>query len=124
MAEFTAKDVKCTWDLIAGTAPEKILAEVYQRYQDRLVQSHALDFDDLILRTVQLLQNLPEVAKALAEGVCRDYTLRQLPGLNHLFQTSKSGSPAEYGAIQETMAPVALWTISEWILDHTVGQRG
>jgi len=47
----------------AGTAPEKILAEVYQRYQDRLVQSHALDFDDLILRTVQLLQNLPDVAE-------------------------------------------------------------
>jgi pimeloyl-ACP methyl ester carboxylesterase len=64
-------------------------------------------------------QNLPEVAKALAEGVCRDYTLRQLPGLNHLFQTSKTGSPSEYGSIQETMAPVALEAISAWILKRT-----
>ncbi|HEX8768534.1 MAG TPA: UvrD-helicase domain-containing protein, partial [Jatrophihabitans sp.] len=47
----------------AGTAPEKVLAEVYQRYQSRLIESHALDFDDLIMRTVHLLQGLPEVAE-------------------------------------------------------------
>ena len=44
----------------ASTAPEKVLAEVYQRYQSRLTESHALDFDDLIMRTVSLLQGLPE----------------------------------------------------------------
>jgi DNA helicase-2/ATP-dependent DNA helicase PcrA len=47
----------------AGTAPEKVLAEVYQRYQSRLTESQALDFDDLIMRTVNLLQGLPEVAE-------------------------------------------------------------
>ena len=47
----------------AGTAPEKVLAEVYQRYQSRLTESQALDFDDLIMRTVSLLQGLPEVAE-------------------------------------------------------------
>ncbi len=47
----------------AGTAPEKVLAEVYTRYQSRLTESHAMDFDDLIMRTVALLQGLPEVAE-------------------------------------------------------------
>jgi pimeloyl-ACP methyl ester carboxylesterase len=67
-------------------------------------------------------ENLPEVAKALAEGVCKDFTLTQILGANHLFQTCKTGSPSEYGRIQETMSPVVLWTISDWILERTVGK--
>jgi fermentation-respiration switch protein FrsA (DUF1100 family) len=31
-----------------------------------------------------------------------------LPGLNHLFQTAKSGLPSEYVTIEETFAPAAL----------------
>ena len=42
----------------------------------------------------------------------------QLPGLNHLFQTSQTGAVAEYGQIEETIAPVALETMSKWILKH------
>ena len=37
----------------AGTATEKVLAEVYERYQRRLAESSALDFDDLIMTTVR-----------------------------------------------------------------------
>ncbi len=44
-----------------------------------------------------------------------------LPGLNHLFQTSTTGAPAEYGQIEETMAPAALEAISTWI-HETVGR--
>ncbi len=43
----------------------------------------------------------------------------KLPKLNHLFQTSQTGSPAEYSKIEETIAPVALETMSDWILKHT-----
>ncbi len=68
-------------------------------------------------------ENLPEVAKALAEGVCKDFTVRQLPALNHLFQTCKTGSPSEYGRIQETMSPRVLWAVSDWILERTVGKE-
>ncbi|MFI2755169.1 DNA helicase PcrA [Cellulomonas sp. P22] len=39
------------------------LAQVYQRYQARLRQAHALDFDDLIMQTVHLLQAFPQVAE-------------------------------------------------------------
>ncbi|MFD1716639.1 UvrD-helicase domain-containing protein [Georgenia deserti] len=39
------------------------LAEAYRLYQDRLRQAHALDFDDLIMSTVHLLQAFPSVAE-------------------------------------------------------------
>jgi hypothetical protein len=61
-------------------------------------------------------QNLPPIRAALAHDA--DATIVELPGLNHLFQPAKTGSPAEYGQIEETIAPVALDTITDWILKH------
>jgi hypothetical protein len=40
----------------------------------------------------------------------------ELTGLNHLFQTAKTGSPAEYAQIDETISPVALDKMANWIL--------
>jgi superfamily I DNA/RNA helicase len=42
---------------------EKTIAEAYALYQDRLRRANALDFDDLIMTTVTLLQLFPEVAE-------------------------------------------------------------
>jgi pimeloyl-ACP methyl ester carboxylesterase len=64
-------------------------------------------------------EHLAEIGKALKEAGNSDVTLKEFPFLNHLFQTSKTGAPAEYATIQETMAPVVLRTISEWILKRT-----
>ncbi|SHG01914.1 DNA helicase-2 / ATP-dependent DNA helicase PcrA [Jatrophihabitans endophyticus] len=50
------------WADKATNATEKVLADVYTRYQARLRDSHALDFDDLIMTSVHLLQNFPDVA--------------------------------------------------------------
>jgi pimeloyl-ACP methyl ester carboxylesterase len=63
--------------------------------------------------------NLPAIAKALAAGGNKDHEVKELPKLNHLFQTAKTGSLAEYHAIEETIATVALETVSTWILKHT-----
>jgi pimeloyl-ACP methyl ester carboxylesterase len=63
--------------------------------------------------------NLPAIERALKAGGNSDITVTKLPRLNHLFQTSQTGNPTEYGTIQETIAPVALETISGWILKHT-----
>ncbi len=60
-------------------------------------------------------QNLPEIARALAEGGNADWTVTRLPGLNHLFQTAATGSPAEYGLIDETFSPRALEAVAAWI---------
>jgi DNA helicase II / ATP-dependent DNA helicase PcrA len=42
---------------------EKTIAEAYALYQDRLRRANALDFDDLIMTTVTLLQLFPDVAE-------------------------------------------------------------
>jgi DNA helicase-2/ATP-dependent DNA helicase PcrA len=51
------------WSDKASNAHEKVLAEAYIRYQRRLVEAHSLDFDDLIMSTVRLLQNHADVAE-------------------------------------------------------------
>jgi DNA helicase-2/ATP-dependent DNA helicase PcrA len=40
---------------------EEITAKIYERYQVLLDHSHAVDFDDLLLKTVQLFQRAPNV---------------------------------------------------------------
>ncbi|AGM03380.1 DNA helicase PcrA [Amycolatopsis keratiniphila] len=47
----------------AGNDLERRVAEVYVEYQRRLNQANAFDFDDLIMRTVELLQTYPDVAE-------------------------------------------------------------
>jgi DNA helicase II / ATP-dependent DNA helicase PcrA len=47
----------------AQTAREKALAEAYGEYQRRLLAAGAMDFDDLIMVTVNLFQAIPEVAE-------------------------------------------------------------
>lgn len=42
---------------------EKTLAEAYTMYQSRLREANALDFDDIIMTTVHLLQAFPDVAE-------------------------------------------------------------
>ncbi|MFD8384097.1 DNA helicase PcrA [Streptomyces sp. NPDC059679] len=42
---------------------EKTLAEAYVMYQSRLREANALDFDDIIMTTVNLLQAFPDVAE-------------------------------------------------------------
>ncbi|MFP5310499.1 MAG: DNA helicase PcrA [Actinomycetes bacterium] len=41
--------------------PETVVADVYRDYQQRLLQANALDFDDLIVKTVELFQLFPGV---------------------------------------------------------------
>jgi pimeloyl-ACP methyl ester carboxylesterase len=66
-------------------------------------------------------ENLQAIRKALEAGGNKDYTVKELKGLNHLFQTCKTGSLSEYGKIEETFAPAALKEVSDWILKRTKG---
>jgi hypothetical protein len=61
-------------------------------------------------------QNLPAIRKALVQAGNKDFEVVELPGLNHLFQTAKTGSPTEYSQIEETMSPLAMERIAGWIL--------
>jgi pimeloyl-ACP methyl ester carboxylesterase len=64
-------------------------------------------------------QNLPPLEAALKKGGNRDVTAVRLAGLNHLFQTAKTGHPREYGQIEETMSPTMLEPLAKWIRQHT-----
>lgn len=63
-------------------------------------------------------QNLPEITKALKQAENRDVTIKELSGLNHLFQKCSTGSPSEYQKIEETIDPIALKTMGDWIKKH------
>jgi DNA helicase II / ATP-dependent DNA helicase PcrA len=45
----------------AGGPTAQVVATVYPAYEKALREAHALDFDDLIGKTVQLMQNNPEI---------------------------------------------------------------
>ncbi|MGZ4698985.1 MAG: UvrD-helicase domain-containing protein, partial [Oryzihumus sp.] len=49
--------------VVEGNHQERMLAEAYTAYQRRLRQANALDFDDLIMTTVNMLQAFPDVAE-------------------------------------------------------------
>jgi len=61
--------------------------------------------------------NLPAIENALKKGGNKHGTIIELPGLNHLFQECKTGLPKEYSEIEQTISPVALKTITEWIIN-------
>jgi len=76
-------------------------------------------------KDVQVLpkENLKAIEDALREGGNSDFTVKELPNLNHLFQTSKTGALSEYGQNEETFAPAALNLVADWILQRTAAKR-
>jgi pimeloyl-ACP methyl ester carboxylesterase len=72
-------------------------------------------------KDVQVLpgRNLPAIRKALQEGGNKRFEVIEMPGLNHLFQTAKTGAVSEYGGIDETISLLALEKISGWITRAT-----
>jgi len=83
------------------------------------VKQPVLAINGSLDKQVSAQENLPAIEKVLKDGGNRDVTVVELPGLNHLFQTAQTGSPMEYASIEETMSPVAMKTIAEWILART-----
>ena len=61
---------------------EEVVADVYSIYQKRLQQANAMDFDDLILKTVQVLQQFPE-AKARFRSRFRHVLVDEYQDTNH-----------------------------------------
>jgi uncharacterized protein len=68
-------------------------------------------------------ENLKAIAETLQQANNKDYTIVNLPDLNHLFQTCKTGSPVEYSQIEETLAPVFLTKVTEWIKQRSGSQK-
>lgn len=59
--------------------------------------------------------NLPAIENALKKGGNKNFRVKELTGLNHLFQECTTGLPGEYATIEQTISPVALNEITNWI---------
>jgi fermentation-respiration switch protein FrsA (DUF1100 family) len=68
-------------------------------------------------------EDLEAIDQALKDAGNKDYKIVLFPGLNHLFQTTKTGAISEYATIEETIAPVVLQTIGDWIAAHTTAPQ-
>ena len=73
---------------------ERSYAAAYASYQARLVAANALDFDDLIMTTVQLFQSFPEVREAYRRRY-RHVLVDEYQDTNH----------AQYVLVRELCAP-------------------
>lgn len=85
-----------SWAAQAGDPYEKTLAEAYGMYQSRLREANALDFDDLIMTTVNLLQAFPDVAEHYRRRF-RHVLVDEYQDTNH----------AQYMLVRELVGPEA-----------------
>ena len=63
-------------------------------------------------------ENLAAIAEALKKGGNQKVTIKEYPGLNHLFQECTTGSMDEYAIIEQTFSPEVLKDLGDWILAH------
>ncbi len=64
-------------------------------------------------------ENLSRIKEVLTKSGNKDFEVKAIPGLNHLMQTAHTGYLSEYESLPETMSPVAMKIISDWIKLHT-----
>ncbi|MCW2673582.1 MAG: ATP-dependent helicase PcrA [Frankiales bacterium] len=81
----------------ASNVHEQTRAEVYKLYQQRLREANAMDFDDLIMTTVNLLQAFPDVAEHYRRRF-RHVLVDEYQDTNH----------AQYVLVKELTKPVGL----------------
>jgi fermentation-respiration switch protein FrsA (DUF1100 family) len=68
---------------------------------------------------VSAKENLRKIGEALTTAGNKNFKIVELRGLNHLFQNCLTGSPNEYGVIEETFSSEALEIINMWIKEIT-----
>ncbi|WP_234733087.1 alpha/beta hydrolase family protein [Tellurirhabdus bombi] len=68
---------------------------------------------------VSAVENLAAIEKGLTQAGNKNFKTQTFPGLNHLFQTSTTGSIQEYGLLEETFSPQALEAMTTWLKEIT-----
>jgi len=100
----------------AHGAREKALAEAYAEYQRRLVAAGAMDFDDLIMVTVNLFQAFPEVSEAYRRRF-RHVLVDEYQDTNHaqyvLVRELVSGGGALFAHSAEPVGPSELCVVGD-----------
>ena len=100
---------------------ERHLAEVYPAYAARLAAANALDFDDIIMRTVQLLQTRPAIAEMYRRRF-RHILVDEYQDTNHaqyvlvrelVGGAGTSGAPGGPGATGTALPPGELTVVGD-----------
>ena len=60
-------------------------------------------------------ENIKAMKKSLKQSKNIDYTIKEIPYANHLFQKCKTGYPSEYNKIKRTTSPSVLSITVDWI---------
>jgi fermentation-respiration switch protein FrsA (DUF1100 family) len=60
-------------------------------------------------------ENLETIESALKAAGNKEYKIKELTDLNHLFQECETGLPSEYSVIEQTFSPIALEEMLKWI---------
>jgi len=55
------------------------------------------------------------IESSLKKSKSKTFEVKEMEGLNHLFQTCKTCTVAEYGQLEESFSPEALRVIREWL---------
>ena len=61
------------------------------------------------------VQNAPAMAAALEQGITTPYAIETFPRANHLFQQANTGSPTEYGTLENAFVPGFLDALTAWL---------
>ena len=109
---------KKTWSLVARMRlgllllfiPVLVLGGIYYLHMERSLQRTDL-FDPHTSRRTFRIAGVPDI------------DIFFLPELNHLLQTATTGALGEYYDIEETIAPLALDTITPWLVERGFGER-
>jgi len=64
-------------------------------------------------------ENIAFVESCFKNGKNGQYVIKEIPGLNHLFQKAGTGSEYEYFRIEETFSPLVLQLMADWIIETT-----
>lgn len=68
-------------------------------------------------KDIQVLpaSNLAGIEASLKKSRSKNYEVKEIPQLNHLFQTCRQCTLAEYGELEESFSPAALEVIGSWL---------
>jgi len=133
-SEWAAMKAKLPSDQAAQREPEDVIDAQFQRVTLPELRSFIFFNPAEVLdklktpvlalngsRDLQVIpsQNLPAITAALVKAGNTDFTVSELPGLNHLFQKCNHCTVDEYGKLDETFSPVALEIVGDWLTRHT-----
>jgi surfactin synthase thioesterase subunit len=64
---------------------------------------------------VSSIENLAGIQKSLENGMCKQFKLQEIEGLNHLFQETQTGAVSEYAKIEQTLSDKMFAVLDPWL---------